>query len=230
MLSCTYASVDILNNTTQNLYKSAQRKLYNTDYKEATEDLISLLNLYLLDPCPQQIYLDLIYAYYKLNDLKSTNHYIEYFLKSYPNHKHFDYVLYMRGVLNMCLDEDNKKLIKYLNINWFDRDPMYACIAFHTFSKLIHQYPNSQYSADAYKRLIFLKNRIAEHELSIVKFYAKKYAYISVIARVEKMLHQFPDTQATRKALYYMQQAYRNIYLPDQANKVAKIIATNPVY
>ncbi|AAZ40824.1 putative lipoprotein [Candidatus Blochmanniella pennsylvanica str. BPEN] len=230
MISYASASVNIVNDATYNLYKSAQNKLYNADYKEATQDLINLLNLYLLDPCPQQIYLDLIYAYYKLNDLKSANNYIEHFFKLYPNHKHFDYVLYMHGVINMCLDEDNKKLIKYLNINWFDRNPMYACIAFHTFVRLIRQYPDSQYSLDAYKRLIFLKNRVAEYELSIVKFYSKKHAYISVIARVEKMLYHFPDTQATRKALYYMQQAYQNIYLPDQANKVAKIIAANPVY
>ncbi|URJ28003.1 outer membrane protein assembly factor BamD [Candidatus Blochmannia vicinus (nom. nud.)] len=228
--SYTIASDRVMGCSARNLYKLAQNKLYNADYKGAVQDLVNLQNLQLFDPCPQQIYLDLIYAYYKLNDFKLANNYIKRFFKLYPNHKHFDYVLYMHGVINMCLDEDNKTLIKYLNMNWFDRNPTYAYTAFHSFAKLIHGYPNSRYFSDTYRRLIFLKNRIAEYELAIVEFYAKRDAYISVIARVEKMLYCFPDTQATRKALYYMQQAYQNIYLPDQADKVAKIIVANPIY
>ncbi|WP_236840107.1 outer membrane protein assembly factor BamD [Blochmannia endosymbiont of Camponotus nipponensis] len=228
--SSSTASIHTVNYSTYNLYKSVQKKLHNTDYKEAIQDLTNLKNLNLFDPCPQQIHLDLIYASYKSNELKSANNYIKHFFKLYPNHKHFDYILYMHGIINMHLDEDNKILIKYLNKNWFDRNPIHACTAFHSFKKLICKYPNSRYSADAQKRLIFLKNRIAEYELSIITFYAKRNAYISVITRAEKMLYRFPDTQATRQALHYMQQAYKNIYLPDQANKVAKIIAINPIY
>lgn len=232
MIITSYATASdrTINCSAYNLYKLAQNKLYNADYKGAVQDLVNLQNLQLFDPCPQQIYLDLIYAYYKLNDFKLANNYIKRFFKLYPNHKYFDYVLYMHGVVNMCLDEDNKTLIKYLNINWFDRNPKYARTAFHSFVTLIHKYPNSQYFSDTYRRLIFLKNRIAEYELAIIKFYAKKNAYISVIVRAEKMLYFFPDTQATHKALYYMQQAYQKICLPDQADKVGKIIAANPIY
>ncbi|URJ30921.1 outer membrane protein assembly factor BamD [Blochmannia endosymbiont of Camponotus sp.] len=228
--SYTIASDSDVSCSAYNLYKLAQNKLYNADYKGAVQDLVNLQNLRLFDPCPQQIYLDLIYAHYKLNDFKLANNYIKCFFKLYPNHNHLDYILYMHGVVNMCLDDDNKTLIKYLNMNWFDRNPTYARTAFHSFVKLIHEYPDSRYFADTYRRLVFLKNRIAEYELAIVKFYAKRGAYISVIARVEKMLYCFPDTQATRRALCYMQQAYQNICLPEQAEKVAKIIVANPIY
>lgn len=226
--SCTTTSIRTINHSTEYLYKSVNKKLHNKNYKEAIQDLINLKKLYLSDPYPQKIYLYLIYAYYKSNDLKSSNETIQNFLQLYPDYKYSDYVLYMHGLVNMTLDKKNTTLTKYLNINWFERNPTYANIAFRSFKKLIHKYPYSPYSLDAYKRLIFLKNRIAEYEFSIIKFYDKKNAYISVITRSEKMLRYFPDTQATRKTLFYMHKAYQKIHLYKQADKIMKIISFNP--
>lgn len=228
IISCTTTSIYTNKNTPDCLYKSAQKKLHSNNYKDAIQDLKKLKNLYLFEPYPQKIYLYLIYAHYKSNDLQSSNDTIQYFLQKYPHHEHLDYVLYMHGLINMTLDKNNKIPIKYININWLNRNPTYAETAFHSFIKLIHHYPHSPYFLDAYKRLIFLKNRIAEHELSIIKLYDKKNAYISVITRSEKMLHYFPNTHATHQALLYMYQAYQNIHLYDQADKVMKIISANP--
>lgn len=227
IVSCTTTPIHTPKNSYIHLYKSAQRNLDCNNYNAAIQDLKNLKNLYLFHPQSQKINLYLIYTYYKADDLNSSNETIQYFLKSYPNYKHLDYVLYMHGLVNMTLDKNNTILSKYVNLNWADHNPVYANIAFHSFIKLIRNYPNSIYSLDAYKRLIFLKNRIAEYELSIIKFYDTKNAYLSVIARTEKMLYYFPNTQAAYKALFYMHKAYKNIHLDDQANKIMKIITEN---
>lgn len=209
-------------------YKTARDKLLYKNYTGAIEDFIYLQNLYLLNPYPQQIHLNLIYAYYKSNDLKSANDSIQKFLKLYPNYKDLDYVLYMYGIVNMSLDKNHMSfLAKYLNMHWYNFNPNYADNAFRSFKTLIKNYPKSQYYIDSYKRLIILKNRIAEYELSIIKFYNQRNAYVSVITRSEKMLRYFPDTQATYHALYYMKHAYQNIYLLEQSDKVHKIITEN---
>lgn len=229
IIACATTSIQIEKNTSVYLCRSIQKKLHNNNYKGAIQDLTHLKNLHVFEPCLQKIYLYLIYTYYKLNDLKSSNETIQQFLQQYPNDQHLDYVLYMHGLINMNLDKDNKMPIKYINICWFDRNPTYAKTAFHSFIKLIHNYPHSPYFLDAYKRAIFLKNRIAEYELSIIKFYDKKNAHISVIMRSKKMLRYFPNTQATHKALPYMCKAYQNIHLYDQADKVMKIISANSI-
>ncbi|CAD83699.1 DNA uptake lipoprotein [Candidatus Blochmanniella floridana] len=229
-ISCTTISHHkIPDQDTNHLYKIAYNKLLQNNYTEAIQDLLYLKNLYLFEPCPQQIYLDLIYAYYKSNDLTSANNCINHFLNVYPNHKNLDYVLYIHGIINMHLDRNNPfpLLIKHLYTCWFNHNPIHANIAFHSFSKLIQNYPNSQYAPDSYKRLIFLKNRIAYYKLAIIKFYDKKNAYISVITRSEEMLRYFPDTQATYQALHYMRRAYQNIHLIDQANIINQIITEN---
>lgn len=209
-------------------YKTAQNKLLHKNYTGAIQDLLNLQNLYLSEPYPQKIHLNLIYAYYKSHDLKSANNSTQHFLKLYPNYKKLDYVLYMHGIINMSLDKNNMSfLMRYLNVNWYHCNPNYANIALDSFSKIIQNYPHSLYYTDSYKRFIILKNRIAEYELSIIKFYYKRCAYISVIVRSEKMLHYFSDTEAMRHALYYLERAYQKIHLLNQSEKIHKIIIEN---
>jgi outer membrane protein assembly factor BamD len=74
---------------------------------------------------------------------------------------------------------------------------------------------------------VFLKDRLAKYELSVVQYYTKRGAYVAVVNRVEQMLKDYPDTKATRDALPDMENAYRQLQLNGQADKVAKVIATN---
>src|SRR5699024_4612528 len=99
------------------------------------------------------------------------------------------------------------------------RDPAYARIAFTHFAQLIEAFPNSIYATDAYKRMVFLKNRLAKYDLSIVKFYDKRQAYVAVVNRAKQMLADFPDTAATREALNYMLDAYNQLGLINEAQK-----------
>lgn len=227
-ISCTTTINNPTHHTADDYYKKIHEKLLHKNYNEAVQDLLNLQNLYLFDPYPQQIHLSLIYAYYKSNDLKSANNSIQHFLTLYPNYKDLDYILYMQGIVNMSLDKNNMSFFaKNINIYGNYCNPKYANYAFRSFSKLIQNYPNSQYCIDAYKRLVILKNRIAEYELSIIKFYDEKHAYVSVIIRSEKMLRYFSDTQATLQALHYMKRAYHNLRLIEQSNKIAAVIAEN---
>lgn len=93
--------------------------------------------------------------------------------------------------------------------------------------KLVRGYPNSQYTTDATKRLVFLKDRLAKYEYSVAEYYTERGAWVAVVNRVEGMLRDYPDTQATRDALPLMENAYRQMQMNAQAEKVAKIIAAN---
>ena len=74
---------------------------------------------------------------------------------------------------------------------------------------------------------MFLKDRLAKYEYSVADYYTKRGAWVAVVNRVEGMLRDFPDTQATRDALPLMENAYREMQMTTQADKVAKIIAAN---
>ncbi|STK67989.1 outer membrane protein assembly complex subunit YfiO [Escherichia coli] len=73
--------------------------------------------------------------------------------------------MYMRGLTNMGWMTVRCK--GSLALTRSDRDPQHARAAFSDFSKLVRGYPNSQYTTDATKRLVFLKDRLAKYEYSV---------------------------------------------------------------
>ncbi|BES85847.1 outer membrane protein assembly factor BamD [Pectobacterium araliae] len=208
------------------IYANAQQKLQDGNFKAAITQLEALDNRYPFGPYSQQVQLDLIYAYYKSAELPLAQASIDRFLRLNPTHPNVDYVLYMRGLTDMALDDS--ALQGFFGVDRSDRDPQYAHTAFRDFSKLIQGYPNSQYATDANKRLVYLKERLAKYELSVAQYYTKRGAYVAVVNRVEQMLRDYPDTQATKNALPLMENAYRELQLAAQADKVAKVISANP--
>nr|WP_113868581.1 outer membrane protein assembly factor BamD [Brenneria salicis]NMN92469.1 Beta-barrel assembly machine subunit BamD [Brenneria salicis ATCC 15712 = DSM 30166]RBP59343.1 Beta-barrel assembly machine subunit BamD [Brenneria salicis ATCC 15712 = DSM 30166]RLM31295.1 outer membrane protein assembly factor BamD [Brenneria salicis ATCC 15712 = DSM 30166] len=208
------------------LYANAQQKLQDGNFRAAITQLEALDNRYPFGPYSQQVQLDLIYAYYKSAELPLAQASIDRFLRLNPTHPSVDYVLYMRGLTDMALDDS--ALQGFFGVDRSDRDPQYARAAFRDFSKLILGYPNSQYATDANKRMVYLKERLAKYELSVAQYYTKRSAYVAVVNRVEQMLRDYPDTKATKDALPLMENAYRELQLAAQADKVAKIIAANP--
>ncbi|GKW18009.1 outer membrane protein assembly factor BamD [Pectobacterium actinidiae] len=208
------------------IYANAQQKLQDGNFKAAITQLEALDNRYPFGPYSQQVQLDLIYAYYKSAELPLAQASIDRFLRLNPTHPNVDYVLYMRGLTDMALDDS--ALQGFFGVDRSDRDPQYARTAFRDFSKLIQGYPNSQYATDANKRLVYLKERLAKYELSVAQYYTKRGAYVAVVNRVEQMLRDYPDAQATKTALPLMENAYRELQLAAQADKVAKVIAANP--
>ena len=146
-----------------------------------------------------------------------------------PTHPNIDYVMYMRGLTNMALDDS--ALQGFFGVDRSDRDPQHARDAFNDFSKLVRGYPNSQYVTDATKRLVFLKDRPAKYEYSVAEYYTRRGAWVAVVNRVEGMLRDYPDTQATRDGLKLMENAYRQMQMTIQAEKWRKLsprIAATP--
>lgn len=226
LTGCSSNKDVVPDNPPSELYATAQQKLQDGNFKGAITQLEALDNRYPFGPYSQQVQLDLIYAYYKSADLPLAQASIDRFMRLNPTHPNIDYVLYMRGLTDMALDDS--ALQGFFGIDRSDRDPQHAKAAFSDFNQLIQRYPNSQYATDAQKRLVFLKNRLAKHELAVAQYYTKRGAYVAVVNRVEGMLRNYPDTQATHDALPLMENAYKQLQLNAEADKVAKIIAANP--
>lgn len=210
------------------LFTTAQQQLNEGNYAGAIKQLEALDNRYPFGTYAQQAQLDLIYAYYKNADLPMAQATIDRFMRLNPTHPDIDWVIYMRGLTDMALDDS--LLQNFFGIDRSDRDPQRARVAFQDFRQLIQTYPNSRYAPDAYKRLVYLKNRLAKYDLSVAQFYVKRGAWVAVVNRVEQMLSDYPDTAATRAALPLMEKAYKKLQLNDEAAKVARLIVANKTH
>ncbi|OON38823.1 outer membrane protein assembly factor BamD [Izhakiella australiensis] len=225
LAGCSGSKETVPDSPPAEIYATAQQKLQDGNFKGAITQLEALDNRYPFGPYSQQVQLDLIYAYYKNGDLPLAQAAIDRFLRLNPTHPNIDYVIYMRGLTDMAMD--NSTLQNFFGIDRSDRDPEHARVAFRDFTQLLRGYPNSLYANDARLRLISLKDRLAKYELAVAQFYTKRGAYVAVVNRVEQMLKDYPDTQATKAALPLMENAYRKLQLNGEAEKVAKLIAAN---
>ncbi|PPI86371.1 outer membrane protein assembly factor BamD [Candidatus Pantoea edessiphila] len=208
------------------IYDLAQKKMRENNFKSAIKYLKTIENQDFIGLYSQQVRLDLIYAYYKNRDLHSAQLVIHHFINLYPKHPNLDYVIYMKGVIEMSIDNPSL-IMKVLNFDYYDRDLEHSNNAFVDFKHILHHYPKSVYANDSYNRLIYLQNRLAKHELSIASFYNERKAYVAVINRIKKMIKYYPDTKATHDALLLMEKAYRKLQINEKADKIAKIIAMN---
>ncbi len=84
-----------------------------------------------------------------------------------------------------------------------DRDPEPTRTALKEFEKLLQRYPGSIYDEAGTKNAAICRDRLAEYEFYVGRFYHKKKAYRSAVSRFEKLLQDYPGSSAEKQALYY---------------------------
>ncbi|MDD1783004.1 outer membrane protein assembly factor BamD [Enterovibrio sp. ZSDZ35] len=209
------------------LYQNAQTALNEGSWIKAIEQLEALDSRYPFGAYSEQVQLDLIYAYYKNDDLALGEATIDRFMRMNPGHPQIDWVLYMRGLTNMA--QDRTFLHDILNVDRSDRDPEPSRKAFVDFRRLLERYPNSEYAADSQRRLEALKNRLADYELATADFYVRREAWVAVINRCQQIQRDFPDTDAAKKSLPLMLKAYEELKLDKPAEHTRELMRLNGV-
>ncbi|QLB20362.1 outer membrane assembly protein BamD [Vespertiliibacter pulmonis] len=206
----------------QELYSKGQNYLQDGDYNNAIRYLEAVDVRTKQTAYGEQVQLSVIYAQYKLGEYYKALDAAERFARSYPSSSSMDYVFYLAGLSNARL-ADNWIQNKF-RINPAGRAVDNVRNAYGNFQTLIQHYPQSQYVQDAQNWMVYMKNRLANHELDIAKFYMKRDAYVAVINRIEEMLRIYPDSEAAYKALPLLKKSFEAINIDDSAKKVDDMI------
>ncbi len=213
---------DIPENT---LYQQAIDALKDTNFPLAVEKLELLESRYPFGQYSQQAQLELIYAYYKNDELDAAVVSADRFIRLNPLHENVDYAYYLKGL--SAFEQTSGWIAKYLPIDQNQRDPGSALESFDAFATLVARHPNSQYALDANQRMIFLKNRLATHEVQVADYYMKREAYVAAANRARYVIENFQESVATPRALEIMYQAYTQLKAEDLANDARLVLSKN---
>ena len=131
----------------------------------------------------------------------------------------------MRGLVNM--EADNNLFQELMSIDRADRDPAKSRQAFDDFRRLIQQYPDSKYAADARKRMVYIKNRLARYEIAIARFYMRREAYVAAANRGRYVIEHYPDSDQVQHALEIMVSSYEQLGLNELRDNAMKTLKLN---
>ncbi len=207
------------------LYAQARTSMELGNFSKAVKSLEALDSRFPFGPHKTQVQLDLIYAYYKLDDTPQAIANIDRFLRLNPTHPDVDYVQYMRGLVNM--QADSYLFHEMMNIDRTDRDPKNAMDAFKDFDRLLKTFPNSKYAADARQRMQYLKNRLARYSIQVAEYYVKMNAWSAAAVRAQSVMESFPGTPSTERALEIMAEAYDELGQEQLKSHVLMVMREN---
>ncbi|MGH8539986.1 MAG: outer membrane protein assembly factor BamD [Stenotrophobium sp.] len=203
------------------LYKAARQSLDDSDYGTAITRENELITRFPFSEYATQAELERIYAYYRNFQPDQALTAADRFLRDHPRHPAVDYVQYLKGLVNSDRDEG---LAGVLGLDTTKEDVGFARTAFDNFAVLVQKYPNSRYDGDARQRMIYLRNRIAQHEMHIVTFYMRRGAYIAAAKRAEEVVMLYPGAPATLDALRALEISNRKLGLNAQADDARSLL------
>lgn len=206
-------------------YQLANTALKNRNFLQASEYLEDLETYHPFGRYAEQAQLDLLFARYNSLDPIGAAAAADRFIRLHPDSPNVDYAHYIKGLSAYYADESLS--MRFFPIDNTSRDPGQARDAFREFSILISQYPDSPYAPDAEKRMTAIKNRLAEYELHVARYYVQRQAFVAAVGRARYVIENFPETTATADALALSVELYRILGLNEFADDSLVVLAAS---
>ncbi len=209
----------------ERVYSEAKAALNASDYTTALQYYSQLEARFPFGSYAQQSLLESAYAHYKDDDPEAAIATLDRFMRVYPLNPNMDYAFYLRGLINF--NRDIGLFEKYIPRDESQRDPGSARIALKDFSTLVKRFPKSIYSEDAAQRVVYLRNRLARHEVNVANYYMRRGSYIAAANRGKYVIENYPRTPAMPDALVIMAKAYKVLGLSDLSEDALRVLKLN---
>jgi outer membrane protein assembly factor BamD len=211
--------------TEADLYHAAEEQLERSQWESAVKNLNSLEENFPFGTYADQAQLELIYAHYSSGEADAAIATANRFIRLHPQHRNVDYAYYMLGMASFTKDKGMFERVMPVDIS--KRDPGAARESLANFTQLLNRYPDSNYAADAKKRMLYLRNHLARYEIHVANYYFKRGAYVAAVGRGRYVLENFPQSPATPDALAVMVQGYDLLKMPEQRDEILEILKLN---
>lgn len=173
----------------------------------------------------KQAQLNLIYCYFRNGDRELAVDAATQFERENPTHPRVDYALYMRGLANFA--PQHNVFHRVFNVDLWKRPPVNARESFSAFSRLVQRYPQSRYAPDAHQRMVFLRNRLAQHENYVAEYYYKRGAFAAAANRAKFVVDTYEGAPAVADSLFIIMSAYEKLGMQDLAADTRRILEEN---
>ncbi|MCK4950966.1 MAG: outer membrane protein assembly factor BamD [Gammaproteobacteria bacterium] len=207
------------------IYQKAHSAMKSEDYESAIKYFELLEARYPFGRYAQQAQIEVAYTYYKYDEPDLAMSAADRFIRLHPRHPNVDYMLYLKGIINF--HRDSSFMDRFFARDPSSRDPGAARQSFFDFKTLTTRFPESTYSEDAKKRMLYLRNNLAQHEVNVANFNIRRHAYIAAVNRTKYVVENYDRSTAMPEALATMAIAYDYLEMNDLAEDVRRVLKQN---
>jgi len=211
--------------TEEQFYQTALIALNSQNFRAAIATYQALESRFPFGRFATQAQIELVYAYYRNNDLDAAIAAADRFVRLNPDDSNVDYAYYMKGLSSFTAD---RSLIdRFLPTDPSKRDPGQARDSFVEFSQLLALYPDSPYAADARARMVYLRNGLASYEIHVANYYMERRAYIAALNRAKYVVENFQGTPSVPNGVALMVECYLRLGLNELADTSLALLREN---
>jgi len=197
------------------LYNEAYKNFLSGNHNRAVELFEKVEKDYSYTDWASKSLLMRSYIYYEnLEYVKALTN-LQQFKKRHAGNKNIVYAEYL---IAMCLFEQ-------INIPSLSQEN--ATLAMKQFSKIIEQFPNSDYAADAKLKIDLINEQTAAKEMYLARYYAKREKWTAAIYRLNNIVKNYQTTVFIEEALHRLVEIHYRIGNIDEAKKYASILGYN---
>lgn len=209
----------------EKLYQDGSTEMNAGNWTTAGQRFMAVEARYPFGPYAQQSLMNLAYVQWKEGEPEAALATVNRFMQQYPNHPGSDYMLFLRGLI--LFTPPSAVLSFMTQQDPAERDPDALRQSYEAFNELITRYPNSRYADDARRRMNWLVNTMAEHQLHTAKFYFERKAYVAAINRAQTVITDFEGVPASEQALYIMMMSYKALGMDELAGDSERVLLQN---
>ncbi|MGB5218583.1 MAG: outer membrane protein assembly factor BamD [Smithella sp.] len=178
--------------TPEKLYSLASDEYKENNYNKAREYFTRLKEEYPLHEMAILAEIGIADSFYSDKEYAEAENAYSDFISMHPVNENVPYAIYQMGMCN------------YHQIEAVDRDQSETIKARKQWEKLISRYPESKFSPLAKTKLKEVKQKLAQREFYVGKFYFKKKKYQAALSRFETIAREYPDSGFDNKVKNYI--------------------------
>jgi len=174
------------------IYSQASAEFKDHHYKKAQESFLKLKEEYPLHELAILAEIGIANSLYSDKEYAEAENAYGDFVSLHPTNENVPYALYQLG---MC---------HYNDIGDIDRDQTETIKAKKELEKLVARYPESKFSSMAQKLIRECKQKLAEKEFYVGRFYLRQEKYQAALSRFETVARDYANVGLDYKIEYYI--------------------------
>ncbi|MBQ7284827.1 MAG: outer membrane protein assembly factor BamD [Alphaproteobacteria bacterium] len=215
VIACSSTSETTEPTSAEYLYNRGYKNLNKTRYTQAAENFEKIELEHPYSKWATKAKLMGAYAYYKDQKYDDAIMSLERFIKYHPGNKDIAYAYYMKG------------LCYYEQIVGIEKDQENSRLAMDAFNQVIVRFPDTEYAADARKKINLINDHLAGHEMEVGRFYLEQNNYLSALNRFSVVVNEYQTTGHIEEALYRQVEIYQTLGLGKEALDAARVLDYN---